>query len=121
MAPWKPSMRVFQPSLVVVVAAAHSVLAQHAGALGEFVGVGRDHAGVARGAEVLGGIEAEGGGIAESACFYPLTIGAPGLGGVFDELEIALFGDAGEGGPVGALAVEVDGEDGLDGLRLAGH
>ena len=51
--------------LVVVVAAAHAVLAQHAGALGQVVGVGGDHAGVARGAQVLGGIEAEGGGIAE--------------------------------------------------------
>ena len=51
---------------VVVVAAAHAVLAQHAGALGQLVGVGGDHAGVAGGAEVLGGIEAEGGGIAQA-------------------------------------------------------
>ena len=52
---------------VVMVAAAHSVLAEHAGAFGDLVVVGGDHAGVAGGAEVLGGIEAEGGGIAQRA------------------------------------------------------
>ncbi len=57
-------MRVFQPNLVVVVAAAHAVLAQHASAFGQVGGIGGDHAGVARGAQVLGGIEAEGGRIA---------------------------------------------------------
>ena len=103
---------------VVVVAAAHSVLAQHAGALGDFIGVGGDHAGVARGAEVLGGIKAEGGGIAESAGMNALPFGSPGLRGVFNELEIALFCDAGEGGEIGALAVEMDGENGADGCGL---
>src|SRR3954454_14524543 len=44
--------------LIVMVAAAHSMLAQHSRALGNFVIVGGDHAGVAGGAEVLGGIEA---------------------------------------------------------------
>ena len=72
---------------VVVVAAAHAVLAQHPGTLGQLVGVGCDHAGVARRAQILGGIKAEGGRIAEAAGFYALPLRAPGLGGVFDELE----------------------------------
>src|ERR1035437_6117124 len=104
--------------LVVVVAAAHSVLAQHAGALGQFVGIGGDHPRVARGAEVLGGIEAKGRGIAQGAGLHPLIICTPGLGGVFDEFEIADFGDVVEGSPVGALAIEVDGEDRANGCAL---
>jgi hypothetical protein len=34
--------------LVVVVAAAHAVLAQHLRALGQLVGIGGDHAGITR-------------------------------------------------------------------------
>ena len=41
-----------------------------------------------------------------------VPLGAEGLGGVFDELEIVFAGDGGEGVHVGALAEEVDGEDG---------
>ncbi len=63
--------------LVVVVAAAHAVLAQHAGALGEVVGIGGDHAGIACGAQVLGGIEAEGGGVAQARRRSPLANAAP--------------------------------------------
>jgi len=90
------------------------LLAQHAGALGDFIGVGGDHAGVARGAEILGGIKAEGGGVTERTGFDPLPLGSPGLRGVFDELEIALFCDAGEGREIGALAVEMDGQNGAE-------
>ena len=99
---------------VVVVAAAHSVIAQHAGALGQFVGVGRDHPRVSGGAQVLGGIKAEGRGIAQSACFYAIPLRAPGLGGVFNELDAVAFAEMPEGRPVGTLAVEVNGQDGFD-------
>ena len=103
---------------VVVVAAAHAVLTEHFGALGEVAGVGGDHAGVACGTEVFGGIEAEGGDVAEGSGFDSTPLGAPGLGGVFDEREVALLGDAGEGSPVSTLAKEVNGEDGADGVSL---
>ena len=73
--------------LVVVVAAAHAVLAQHFYPLGQFIGVGGDHARFAGGAEVLGGIKAEGGNLAKGAGLYAVPFGAPGLGGVFNELE----------------------------------
>jgi hypothetical protein len=36
------------------------------------------------------------------------------LGCVFDQLELSLFCDMGEGGPISSLAEEVDGEDGAD-------
>ena len=62
---------------VVVVAAAHPVLAEHAGAFGDLIGVGGHHAGVAGGAEVLGGIEAEGGDIAEGAGGFGRSTSAP--------------------------------------------
>src|SRR5271166_932375 len=103
---------------VVVIAAAHSVLAQHAGALGDFIGVGGDHAGIARRAEIFCGIKAEGGGVTEGASMHAMRFGAPGLRRVFDELEIALFCDARKSREIGALAVEVDGEDGTDACAL---
>jgi hypothetical protein len=90
------------------------VLAQHAGTLGDLVGIGRDHAGVARGAEILGGIKTEGGYVAQSSGLYSLPLRAPGLGGVFDELQPTLFCDPGEGGPVGGLAEEMDRQNGAE-------
>ena len=62
------------------------MLAQHFDPLGQLGGVGRHHAGVARGAQVFGGIKAEGGGVTKSARLHPLPLRAPGLGGVFNEL-----------------------------------
>ena len=79
---------------VVVVALAHAVLAQHAGALGQLVGIGGDHAGIARGTEILGGIKAEGGDMAERAGFHAMALGTPGLGCVFDQLETVFLGEA---------------------------
>src|ERR1035438_2898882 len=99
--------------LIMVVAALHAVLAESADPLGQLAGIGGDHAGVAGGAQVLGGIKAEGGDVAEAPGFHSVPLGAVGLGGVFDELELALTSDTGKRGPVGWLAVEVDGEDGF--------
>jgi len=69
---------------------------------------------IAEGGEIFGGIEAEGGQIAErsSRGFSPGC--AEGLSSIFDEKQIVAFGEGGEGVPVGALAVEVDGQDGFD-------
>ena len=76
--------------LVVVVAAGHAVGAERAGAGGELRVGGGDEAGVAEGGEVLGGVEAEGGGVAERAgAAGRLARRSPrcaeGLGGVFDQ------------------------------------
>ncbi len=100
---------------VVEVAAGHAVGAEGAGAGVDGGGAGGDEAGVAEGGEVLGGVEAEGGGVAEGAGGDGVPGGAEGLGGVLDEQEagvLELEGD--EGVEVGALAEEVDGEDGVD-------
>src|SRR5581483_10962715 len=68
---------------VVVIAAAHAVLPEHSGAFGDLIVVGGDHASVACGTEIFGGVEAEGGGVPEIAGEFPLPLGAPGLGGIF--------------------------------------
>src|SRR3569833_2316758 len=78
---------------VVVVAAAHSVLAKHAGAFGDVVVTGGDDAGVSGGAEVLGGVEAEGSGVAEGAGGFAVPFGTPGLSGVFEDIEASVAAD----------------------------
>jgi len=40
-------------------------------------------------------------------------LGAPGLRGVFDQLETVVSADFRESVPVGALSIEVDGQDGF--------
>ena len=94
------------------VATTHAVGAEHAGTLGEDVVGGGDEAGVAEGAEVLGGVEGEGGGVAEGTGGGRAPACAEGLGGVFNKEEVVLAGERGEGVEVGALAVEMDGQDG---------
>jgi hypothetical protein len=102
--------------LVVVVAASHAVLAQHPGALGQVIGIHSDHAGVAGGAQVLGGIKAEGGDVAQSAGLDSAPFRAPGLGCVFNDSQAALLSKTRK--RIGALAKEVDGEDGADEFAL---
>jgi hypothetical protein len=104
MAPWKPSIR--------EVAAAHSVLAQHFDPFGQFCRIGGDHAGVAGGAQILGRVEAEGSDVTERSGLHAVPFRTPGLGCVFHQLESVLLPEARKGCPVGALAVEVDGENG---------
>ena len=100
--------------LVVIVAAAHAVGAEDAGVVVDGGGGGGDEAGVAHGAEIFCGVEAEGCGVAEGAGGGAVPGGSEGLGGVFDEEEVVVLFQGGECVPVGALAVEVDGEDGFD-------
>ena len=76
-------------------------------------GGGGDEAGVSHGAEIFCGVEAEGGGVAEGSGGDVVPGGSEGLGGVLDEYEVVVLLEGGEGVPVGALAVEMDGEDGF--------
>ncbi len=75
-----------------------------------------DDASVSVGAEVLGGIETEGGGYTERARAASAPLGANRLGGVFhngDSEFLSIFMNyAVECVHVGALAVEVDGKNG---------
>jgi hypothetical protein len=90
---------------VVEVTLAHAVGAEHGGALGEVGVAGGDETGVTEGGEVLGRVEAEGGDVSEGSGGDALPLRAEGLGGVFDELEVVVGGEGGEGGHVRALAV----------------
>ncbi len=100
---------------VVIVAAGHAVGAQGAGVLVELRGARGEEAGVAESGEVFGGIEAESSGVAEGAGGSSIPGCAPGLGGVLDEGEVrVLVLQCLEGVEVRALAVEMDGQDGLD-------
>ena len=98
--------------LVVVVAfAAHAVDAEGEGAAFNFIVIGEDEATVAGGTEVFGYVEADSGGDAEVAGVDAVLAGVDYLGGVFEDDEIVFFGDLVDGGHVGELAEEVDGED----------
>ncbi len=78
---------------------------------------GDDHAGVAVGAEVLGRIEAETAHTAETAGALALVLGAERLGSVLDEDQVVALGDVPERLHVGALAEQVDDEDGAGARR----
>src|SRR5580658_268625 len=65
--------------LVVTVPASHAVLSKGADAFGQRFRVGGDHAGVAGSAQVLGGIEAEGGNLAQPARLNSFPFSVPGL------------------------------------------
>ena len=107
--------------LVVEVAAAHAVGAEGAGAGVEGRTRGGDEAGIAECGQVLGGVEAEGGGGAERSGRAEGAVGrgpgcAESLGGVLDEDQTGkIVGEALECVPVRALAIEVDGQNGLKG------
>ena len=77
-----------------------------------------DHARLAGGAEVFGGIKAECGGVSKRAGGNALPLRSKGLRGIFDQQTVAGRCNGGQGGPVGALAVEMDGQDGADGGML---
>ena len=78
---------------------------------------GHDHAGVAIGAQVLGRIEAEAADAAQAAGALALVFRADRLGGVLDDRQIVPFGDAPDRLHVGALAEQVDRQDGSGARR----
>ena len=101
--------------LVVKVAARHAMRAERTGPAVELQAGCGDETSVAEGCEVFCGIEAEGGGVTERAGWTPIPRRSKGLGGVFQKEDsgvIALQGS--EAIPIGALAVEVDGDDSFD-------
>ena len=102
--------------MVVFVVAA--VVAQRTDALGQRVVVRRHAARVAQRTQVLARVEAEPGGIPQTARAAALVGRAVGLGGVLDDLEAVGMGNGIDLVHRGALAVEVHGHDGL---RARGH
>src|SRR5207248_10936791 len=103
---------------LVVIALAAAVIAQQAKAVGKFIAV-RGHASrVTIGAEVLRGIEAEGGQIPNRSSPAPPPGCSKGLGGVFDDGELRLLAEAEKLVHVGAESVEMHGKDGFE-ARMA--
>ncbi len=98
---------------VVKVALAHSVGAEHAAALVDDAGRGGDETGVAHGVEILGGIEAETGDVAQGPRRSAAPGCAEGLGGVFDQEKAICLFEAPEAVHIRTLPVEVDGHDGF--------
>ncbi len=96
--------------LVMVVANAHAVLAQHPRALGQFRIVGCDHACVARRIEIFCGIKAEGSYIAQTAGFGFTPARAPGLRCVLHQRQPKLLRQRFEVFPYNALSVKVNGQ-----------
>src|SRR5438552_792654 len=90
---------------VVFVFASCAVVAQQTQAFGDFGILRGDRAAVAECAEVLSGIEAETGTVAEAAD-APAAITRPvRLSGVLDDLQTTLSGNVVDGVGVGRLAV----------------
>jgi hypothetical protein len=97
--------------LVLVGAAGAAVVGEAAYPLGQ-LGVGGDHrAGVAEGAQVLAGIEAEARGHAERAGPPVVPLATVRLGGVLDQRNARPRGDGGQAVHVGHVAVELDHDD----------
>ena len=97
----------------VVVFAGLAVVPEHADLRGQFRVIGGDRAGLAEGAEVLAGIEAEAAGHTEGAGFAALVEGAVRLAGILDHRQAVPPGDLQDRVHVGRLPEKMDREDGL--------
>ena len=120
----------------VVVALSAAVGAELAAGFGDLVVVGGDEPGVAIGAKVFGGIEAEGSSVADGsrglayvgrrgaagqlAAGAAFIAGAKALGAVFDDLEPVLFGDGHDAVHFAGAAEDVDGHHGFGARRDGG-
>src|SRR5438093_6105766 len=88
-----------------------SVVAQRARQQSHPVAVRGERAALAVGAEVLGGIEAEGGGPAEAADAPAVVARAVGLAGILDDGDVVASGDRQDGIEIRGPAVEVHRHD----------
>src|ERR1039458_5848478 len=89
--------------LFVVIPLAASVIAQTSNVRRQLLVVGGDASAIAIGAQVLGGIKAESGNLAECSCFLVAPFGAECLRRIFDKAGVVLLGEA--GAPVAVVAL----------------
>lgn len=99
-------------------------VAQQAELLGDVGVVSRHRAPVPISAKIFAGVEAECGGIAQTAGHASLVAGTTGLRRVLEDQQVVLAGNGANGVHVGYLAIEMDGHDrsragGDSGLDLA--
>src|ERR1019366_8153609 len=97
---------------VVVVTPRTAMVAEPPHVLGHLRTGRGDDARVSVGAQVLGGIETEGGGYTERARTAPAPLGADRLGGVLHNCDSKFLSDAVERVHVGALSVKMHGKNG---------
>src|SRR5580765_7339839 len=102
--------------LLVVVAAGTTVVTQAPHVLGHFGTRGGDDAGVSVGAKVFRGIKTEGRSHTERSRWSSAPLGPDRLCGVFDNRHFKFLSEAREGIHVRALAVEMNGQNGANGL-----
>jgi len=88
-----------------------AVVAKGTNARGEFGRIGYDHAGVTVGAEIFCGIKTNASGVAERASAAAFVGCADGLGVVFDDGQVAGFGEGEDGVHVCGEAVEMNDDD----------
>ncbi len=89
---------------------AEGVVAQVPGQLGNLAVVGRDHAALARGDDLVA-VEAKAGGIAQPAGAPPLVLGAVRFGRILNHQQAVLLGQRPQRVHVGGVAVDVHRDD----------
>jgi hypothetical protein len=99
--------RELHPDHLVHIFFPGAVIARAAQALGEGVVIGDNGAGIADGAEILGGIKAEAAGAAKSAAHAGAQPRAVGLGAVLDDFESMLCSEGADGVHAANFAEEV--------------
>src|SRR5208283_3285401 len=96
-----------------------SVIAHAANGQFDVGAIGNEGATVAKGAEIFLDDEAGANRVAEFALLEAAAVSVDGLGVIFNDPELVLFGDGADGLHVGAMAVEMHGND-ADGARRDG-
>src|SRR3984885_768456 len=94
--------------LIVIVATTHSMHPQEADPFSDGIQSGCDHAGVSAGTEILGGVEAESGRVAQSARLAPIPAGSERLGSILDQHHAVLLPELLEAVPIDGLAIEMN-------------
>ena len=107
------------PNLLVVVPSSATMVAQHDHPFRQFWIIGCERSGIAKRAEVLGGIETERRGRCHRSRFVPSPGRAHRLGRIFDDDQLVLGSKTAEGRHVRALAVKVDWQNGPPAGRRA--
>src|ERR1700733_3382595 len=98
-------------NFIMVVTVAHSMHTQEADAFCDGLYPGGDHAGLAGGTEVLGGVKAESRSVPQGTRPAPIPGGPERLRRVFDQEQVMVLFQQLEAVPVGGLAIEVNGQD----------
>src|SRR6185437_8534083 len=93
------------------IALAPAIFAQRLETPGKTVVAGHHHAAIAERTEILGGIEAERGEIAEAARTPPGEARAMALCAILDDTGAVAARQIEKGGEIGGLAVEMHGDD----------